>query len=105
MGFDILPFEKGDQLKYDIFVITGGHSWKPSLYKEEAEKAEDEDKEMNTYNNTIVVDGDHFVKNSFDPEDQEIPVVGKKIQVSLDLNFIRFQLENEAKIKANAIAT
>ena len=103
MGFEILLFEEGDQLKYEIFVITGDHSWKPSLYHEEAD--EDEEAEMNAYNNTIVVDKDHFVRHFFDPENQEILVVGNKVQVAFDPHFVKFQLAKEAPTKANAVAT
>ena len=103
MGFEILPLEEGDHLKYEIFVITGDYSWKPSLYNKEAD--DDEEAEMNAYNNTIAVDEDHFLRHFFDPEDQEIPVVGNKVQVAFDPHFVKFQLAKEAPTKANAVAT
>jgi hypothetical protein len=95
MGSEILPFEEGDQLKYENFVIMGEHSWKPSLYHEEAD--EDAEAEMNPYNTNILI-GKYFVgKHSFDPENQEIPMVGYKVQVNFDPKFVL--------TKANAIAT
>ena len=51
-----------------------------------------------------MVDEDYVVRPFFDPEDQEIPTVGKNTSF-FDLNFVKFQLANETSTRANAIAT
>ena len=89
MGAEILPYEDGDDEKYEIFDITQDHIWKPKLFKvnnssvkpssntcERSNHATEEEDEFSTMPPLMDRTGQLV---SYDPSDDDIPEIGEPL--------------------------
>lgn len=104
MRVKLYPYEEGDDEKYEIFTITSDQPWKPRSYQEgkSAFMAKNVKKEKaHKIIQNVKIEGND--PNYYDPSDNNKPIYGSEVALSLDDQAILTM--DEADSEAHVYAT